>query len=152
MRTKPRDLLEVEIRHLPDVPVFHEFTLFGGQTPNPDRLIPPTFRRLHERLTDFFLDPDSLLHIGVPELSDGLLTSYDCCIEFPLPGSLDEVKIHRGGRYTVLTVEKIPSKISSAIRTFQGDYLPDHGLVLDEECPTYETYFQDTLEYCVPIR
>jgi DNA gyrase inhibitor GyrI len=72
-------------------------------------------------------------------------------IEFPLPEKLD-VKILPGGHYAILKVEKVPSKIRSAIRTFRGDYLPDHELIPDEERPVYEIYFKDTLEYCVPIR
>jgi DNA gyrase inhibitor GyrI len=44
-------------------------------------------------------------------------------IEFPLPEKLD-VKILPGGHYAILKVEKVPSKIRSAIRTFRGDYLP----------------------------
>jgi DNA gyrase inhibitor GyrI len=145
-------LIDVEIRVLPKLAVLHKFILFRHEILNPDKVIRPAFRTLRERVTMFGLDPDTLLHIGVPELVDGELISYDCCIEFPLPESPDDVKILHGGRYAVLTVEKTPSKIASAIRTFRGDYLPDHGLVSDEERPVYEIYFKVTLEYCVPIR
>jgi hypothetical protein len=48
-------------------------------------------------------------------------------------------------------VEKLPSRIGPAIRAFRGDYLPDRGLIPDEDRPVYEIYFKDTLEYCVPI-
>ena len=51
----------------------------------------------------------------------------------------------------MLTVEKKASKIGPAIRAFRGDYLPEHGLVVDEERPVYEYYFKDTLEYCLPM-
>jgi DNA gyrase inhibitor GyrI len=138
--------LHVELRTLQELQVIH--SALG----NPDKVIRPAFKMLRQCVTEYGLDPDTLLHVGIPELSDGMLISYDCCIEFSLPESLDEAKILPGGRYAVLTVEKTPSKIASAIRSFHGDYLSDHGLVLDEERPVYEIYFKDTLEYCVPIR
>ena len=144
--------LDVEVRSLPDLQVIHCLLLFRSNAGNPDKIIRPAFRRLRQRVTEFGLVPDTLLHVGVPELVDGLLVSYDCCIEFPLPESVEDVKILPGGRYAVLTVEKSPLKINTAIRAFRGDYLPDHGLVPDEERPVYEIYFKDTLEYCVPIR
>jgi DNA gyrase inhibitor GyrI len=144
--------LPVELRTLQELQVTHRLLLFLSAPGNPDRVIRLAFKMLRQCVTEYGLDPDTLLHVGVPELADGMLISYDCCIEFPLPESLDEVKILPGGRYAVLTVEKTPSKIASAIRTFRGDYLPDHGLVPDEEHPVYEFYFKDTLEYCVPIR
>ena len=142
----------MEIRSLPDLSVVHRLLLFHGEKLNPDALIRPAFRSLRERVSGFGLDPDSLLHVGVPELADGQLTSYDCCIEFPLSDGMDAVKILHGGDYAVLPVEKKPARIGPAIRTFRGDYIPDHGLVVDEERPVYEYYFKDTLEYCVPIR
>ena len=152
MRKKSRVILDVEIRTLPDLTVVHRFILFHNRTINPDPVIRPTFRALRERLTEIGLDPDTLLHVGVPELADGQLVSYDCCIEFPLPENSEDVKVLPGGRYAVLTVEKSPSKIGPAIRAFRGDYLPDHGLVLDEERSVYEIYFKETMEYCFPIR
>ena len=152
MRTKSPVFLEVEIRTLPDLSVIHRLLLFCDESLNPDVLIRPGFRSLRERVSSYGLNPDSLLHVGIPELADGQLVSYDCCIEFPLSGGVDNVKILPGGQYAVLTVEKTVSKIVPAIRAFQGDYLLDHGLIPDEDRPVYEIYFKDTLEYCVPIR
>jgi DNA gyrase inhibitor GyrI len=150
MPKTPR-FLDVELRSLPDVQVIHCLLLFRSNAANPDKVIRPAFRKLRLRVMEFGLDPDGLLHIGIPEVLGGQLVSYDCCIEFPLPEKPD-VKSLPGGRYAVLIVEKIPSKINPAIRSFRGDYLPDHGLIPDEERPVYEIYFADTLEYCVPIR
>jgi DNA gyrase inhibitor GyrI len=150
MQKSPR-YLEVEVRILPDLQVIHHLLLFRSSSGNPDKVIRPAFGSLRQRVIECGLDPDSLLHIGVPELDERELVSYDCCIEFPLLERMD-VKTLSGGRYAVLTVEKNPSKISPAIRAFRGDYLPDHGMIIDEERPVYENYFKDTLEYCVPIR
>ena len=151
MPRKPPVFLDVEIRNLPDLQVLHSLLLFRANTGNPDKVIRPAFQRLRQHVTEFGLDPDSLLHVGVPELDERQLVSYDCCIEFPLPPTPD-VKILPGGCYAVLSVEKTPAKISPAIRAFRGDYLPDHGLFIDDERPVYEIYFKDTLEYCVPLR
>jgi len=151
MPNKPPLFLDVEIRNLPDLQVVHSLLLFQANSGNPDKVIRPAFQRLRQCVTEFGLDPDCLLHVGVPELDDWQLVSYDCCIEFPLPATPD-VKILPGGRYAVLSVEKTPAKISPAIRAFRGDYLPDHELFIDDERPVYEIYFKDTLEYCIPLR
>lgn len=151
MPTKPTRFLDVEIRDLPDLRVVHSLLLFRTNTGNPDKVIRPAFRRLRQCVTEFGLDPDALLHVGVPELDDRQLFSYDCCIEFPIPADVN-VRTLPGGRYFVLSVEKTPAKITPAIRTFRGDYLPDHGFFLDDDRPVYEIYFKETLEYCVPVR
>lgn len=143
-------ILDVELRSLPDLQVIHRLLLFNSNPVNPDKVIRPAFRQLRQRVTEVGLDPDVLLHVGIPEVVDGQLVSYDCCIEFPLPEARDG-KTLPGGQYAVLVVEKIPTKIRQALRAFQGDYLPNHGLIPDEERPVYEFYFTDTLEYCVPV-
>jgi DNA gyrase inhibitor GyrI len=151
MKSRHPGFLDVELRHLPDLQAFHSLLLFQTNPINPDRVIRPAFQELRERVSACGLNPDSLLHVGVPDVVDGDLISYDCCIECPLPEA-GELRILPGGRYVVLTVEKKPARIRPAIRTLRGDYLPDHGLIPDEERPVYEIYFKDTLEYCVPVR
>jgi DNA gyrase inhibitor GyrI len=125
--------------------------VFPAEVTNPDKTIRPAFRELRAHVSGFGLDPDTLLPIGIPQVVDGQLVSYDCCIEFPLQDAAD-TRMLPGGRFAVLTVEKIPARIGPAIRSFWGDYLPEHGLLVDEERPTYEIYFTDTLDYCVPVR
>jgi DNA gyrase inhibitor GyrI len=151
MSNVPAFLL-VDLRELHDLRVVHSCCLFRSEIGNPDKIIRPAFKELRLLVSGFGLDPDSLLHVGVPEIVDGRLVSYVCCIEFPLPENAARVKILPGGRYAVLTVQKRPEKIVPAIRSFQGDYLPENGFIVDEDRPTYEYYFTDTLEYCVPIR
>ena len=96
------------------------------------------------------------MHIGVPVLEDKQLIMYDCCIEFPFP-VLEErgdisLRVLPGGEYALLRVEKTPAKIGKAIQLFYSDYIPRNALILDEERPTYEIYYEDTMEYCVPIQ
>ena len=150
MLKAPFSLL-VDVRELPNLRVIHSYCLFRSEIGNPDKVIRPAFRNLRLRLSGFGLDPDSLLHVGVPEVVDGHLVSYDCCVEFPFPDNASGVQILPGGRYAVLSAEKNPRKIIPAIRAFRGDYLLDHGFILDEERPVYEYYFTDTLEFCLPI-
>ncbi len=96
------------------------------------------------------MDPDSLPLIGIPEVVEAELVSYDCCLEMPLP-ECEPARLLPGGRYAVLTVEKTPARIGAAIRAFQGDYLLDRDWIVDEARPVYEIYFKDVLEYCLPI-
>jgi DNA gyrase inhibitor GyrI len=146
----PAPFLEVEIRTLPDLRVLHRLLLFPSNPLNPDKAIRPAFKELHRQVSACGLDPDTLLHVGVPDVVEGELVSYDCCIEFPLPKA-SPIRMLPGGCYAVLIVEKTPAKIRPAIRSFRGDYLADHGLVTDEDRPVYEIYFKDALEYCLPI-
>ena len=101
------------------------------------------------------LDPNSLLHIGIPTLDDKGLVSYDCCIEFPLPIEQDGGEIRQktlpGGNYAILRIDKDSRKIAKTIRQFHADTIPDHQILVDESRPIYEFYYEDTMEYCVPI-
>lgn len=129
--------------------------VFPTSSQNHRTRIHKTFQILREWVVGFGLDPDTLLHIGIPSLDDQGLTAYDCCIEFPLP--IDEEcdgvsqKTLPGGKYAILRVKKSPALISRAIRQFQGDYIPDNRISVDQNRPIYEIYYVDTMEYCVPI-
>jgi len=111
MAKAPLSLL-VDMRELPTLRVIHSYCLFRSEIGNPDKVIRPAFGNLHLRLSGLSLDPDTLLHVGVPEVVDGHLVSYDCCVEFPLPDDASGVQVLPGGRYVVLTVEKNPRKTS----------------------------------------
>lgn len=134
MAKAPLSLL-VNVRELPNLRVIHSYCLFRSEIGNPDKVISPAFRDLRLRLSGFGLDSDSLRHVGVPEVVDGHLVSYDYCIEFPLPDYASGIQIFAGERYAVLTMEKNPRKIVSAIRAFRGDYLLDHGFILVKDVP-----------------
>ena len=82
--------LNVEHRSLPDQQVIHRLLLFHSNTGIPDKVIRPIFRSMRQRVTEYGLDLDSLLHVGVPEVVDGQLVSYDCCIS---AGRLAPVKV-----------------------------------------------------------
>ena len=152
--TKP-DCLHVGITDLPPLRVSHKLCIFRADPGNPDRAIRKAFQALREWVVGFGLDPDILLHVGIPTLDKQDLTTYDCCVEFPLPIDEEAVDVQQkslsGGTYAVLRIEKTPRKIAKSIREFQGDYMPEHGIIVDESRPVYEIYYKDTMEYCVPI-
>ncbi len=154
-----QNLLHVGICQLEPLQVVYKTCLFGGRFETHDsridKRIRQAFQSLREWVVRFGLDPRELLHVGIPTVEDNYLLLYDCCIEFPLPlmekSAELSLRILPGGEYALLRVEKTPAKIRKAIQGFLGDYIPENHLVLDEERPTYEIYYKDMLEYCVPI-
>ncbi len=154
-----QNLLHVGTCKLEPVQVVYKTCFFGGRLENYDRRVDKRIREafqvLREWVVRFGLDPQDLLHIGIPTLQDKLLIQYDCCLEFPLPmleKSADlALRILPGGEYALLRVEKTHAKICKALQRFYADYIPENHLLLDEERPTYEIYYKDMLEYCVPI-
>jgi DNA gyrase inhibitor GyrI len=153
-----RDLLHVGICKLEPVQVVYKTCLFRSTSllGSYDRRIRETFQIVRERIACFGLDPEKLLHIGIPTLENKQLVTYDCCVEFlfPLMENNCDIALRTlpGGDYDVLRVEKTPAKIRKAIDTFLAEYIPDNGLIFDENRPTYEIYYEDTMEYCVPIQ
>ena len=93
--------------------------------------------------------------IGIPQVSNGQLTSYECCIELPEPVDLNEEAIQSkqltGGKYAVLTLEKDSATIGETIGRFFAEYVPEHELVIDNNRPNCEIYYEHIMEFCVPI-
>jgi DNA gyrase inhibitor GyrI len=93
--------------------------------------------------------------VGIPQVSNGQMASYDCCIELPEPVDVSEEAIQSkqltGGRYAVLTLEKDSATIGETIGRFFAEYVPEHELVIDNNRPNYEIYYENLLDFCVPI-
>lgn len=93
--------------------------------------------------------------IGVPQVIDGQLKSYDCCVELPEPVQVSNETIQTkqltGGKYAVLTLEKDSAAIGDTIGRFFAEYVPEHQLVLDDSRPSYEIYYEHVMDFCVPI-
>ena len=110
-----------------------------------------------EKVTDWAvghgLDLDRQRLMGIPVVEDGILVSYDCCLEVPEDAVGDGVlfKVVPGGRYCVLVMSKDSEVISKGIARFYDEYLPGHGLSVDEARPVLELYTRDLMEYCVPV-
>jgi len=113
------------------------------------------FERLQGWAKALGLDPSVLLHIGIPVVRDGQLLKYECCVQ--VPGNIHAapqdilVKDLPGGHYAVLSMQKDPAVIGESIGRLYQEYLPQNGLELDEIRPTYEIYYETTMEYCVPV-
>ena len=150
-----KNLLHVGITDLSPIRAAHKLCIFPASPNKPYKKINEMFQSLREWVVIFGLDPDKLLHIGIPSLDNKDLISYGCCIEFPLPIEDDshgvDIKSLSGGTYAILRIKKKKSKISKAIRQFHGDYIPENQIIIDEHRPIYEIYYADTMEYCVPI-
>lgn len=150
-----QDHLHVGVCELEPVQVIYKTCIFRHSKEDYDKKIRLAFQTLHEWADRFGLDPGQLLHVGIPTLDEKQLTMYECCIEFPLPmmeeDSEIQLKTLPGGSYAVLRMEKTPAKIGKAIQRFHADYIPENDLVVDEQRPTYEIYYKDMMEYCVPI-
>ena len=95
------------------------------------------------------------LIIGIPHVVEQHLIGYDCCAELapittPLPHGW-QAKQLLGGRYAVLSLEKDSATIGERIGQFFAAYVPQHQLVLDATRPSYEVYYAETMDYCIPI-
>jgi DNA gyrase inhibitor GyrI len=114
------------------------------------------FRRLQSWVRRLEYAPDALLTIGVPDVEDGRLSSYACCIGVPehVQNGSDGIEIQalRGGRYAVLTMAKDQQVIGDSIRRFYQEYVPEHNIEIDAPRPTYEIYYEHIMEYCVPVQ
>ncbi|MBU0495233.1 MAG: GyrI-like domain-containing protein [Chloroflexi bacterium] len=114
------------------------------------------FQQVKDWVADQGLDVKALLTIGVIEEVDGRPAGYACCVQVPpaVTDGLGAIGIQEltGGRYAVVTIEKDPAIIGDALRRFYQEYVPQTGLAIDGARPTYEVYYEHTLDYCVPIR
>jgi DNA gyrase inhibitor GyrI len=95
------------------------------------------------------------LIIGLPHVVERQLIGYDCCVEpahiaTPLPQGW-QTKHLPGGRYAVLSLEKDSATIGERIGQFFAEYVPQHQLILDPTRPSYEVYYAQTMDYCIPI-
>jgi hypothetical protein len=51
----------------------------------------------------------------------------------------------------VLSLEKDSATIGERIGQFFAEYVPQHQLMLDATRPSYEVYYTQTMDYCIPI-
>jgi AraC family transcriptional regulator len=114
-----------------------------------------SFQKVQQWVKNLGHDPYTSLTIGVIYQTGDQLSHYDCCVQVPegTPAGGDDITIQDlpGGRYAVLAITKDPAVIGPTIGRFYQEYLPQSGLQVDGSRPTYEIYFERTMEYCVPI-
>ncbi len=113
------------------------------------------FQRVQAWVRQFGIDPNRAYTVGALNLVNGQLSSYDCCIRVPelVQGGSEGIAIKDipGGRYAVVTIQKDPSIIGDSIRRFYQEYVPQNNLTIDGTRPTYEIYYESTVEYSVPV-
>jgi hypothetical protein len=51
----------------------------------------------------------------------------------------------------VLSLEKDSAAIGERIGQFFAEYVPQQKLILDATQPNYEVYYDQTMDYCIPI-
>ena len=112
------------------------------------------FQRVQAWVRDLGYDPYTPLTIGAFKATDGQLLSYECCVQAPeqVKSGSEGVGLKElpGGRYAV-SAKKDPPIIGDSIRRFYQEYVPHHSIQIDGTRPTYEIYYESTMEYCVPI-
>jgi len=147
--------LSVEIRELPVVRVAYAAYKPGSSEEDMGKEIRAQFERVQAWLQEIGYDPYTRLTIGAIAAAEEQLLRYDCCVEVPdevqnPPEGIRTKKLH-GGKYAVVTMAKDPQLIPATIRRFHTEYALQNNLQIDASRPTYEIYFQDVMEYCVPV-
>ena len=146
--------LSVSIKELPSVHAAYITYPLKGE-PGEFDAIHECFQRVQAWVREHGCDPFAQLNVGALRSIDGRPSSYDCCVQVPGriqsgSGGVDLQELP-GGRYAVASIRKDPAIIGDSIRRFYQEYVPQHKTEIDGTRPTYEIYFESTLEYCVPI-
>jgi DNA gyrase inhibitor GyrI len=121
-----------------------------------DHAIRRTFDRVKTWVREQGGTVDTVPAIGIASVQDGKLQSYECCIPISENLSPDEdsaldVKVLPGGKYVIVKIEKQSEIIGETIRRFIEEYVPNTNLQIDNSRPTYEVYWNTTMDFCVPI-
>jgi DNA gyrase inhibitor GyrI len=121
---------------------------------DPDPIIRSHFDRVKEWAQRYGSDPATVPAIGIAEVADGRLQTYQCCIPIPDNAPVDHTEVGvqtlPGGMYAVLRIEKRSEVIGQAIGRFFQEVVPSAPWQIDQMRPTYEVYWADTMDFCVP--
>jgi len=155
METKPTGELQVEVRYLPSLRV----VCLAYKPDKTETNHRPASRQRCEQVQEWVktqgLDPFKQVTVGDFVSVDERLLRYDCCLEVPegieTPPKNMRSKWLYGGRYAVVTLPKEPEAITESIGRFYEQYVPANRLRVDAARPTYEFYWADSMEYCVPL-
>lgn len=121
-----------------------------------DAAIRETFDRVKEWVQAHGGDIRTTPAIGIAHVAEGRLQAYECCIPIGDEAAVGEddemqVKTLPGGNYAVVKIAKQSSVIGETIGRFFQEYVPTAGLHIDGSRPTLETYWDTTMDFCVPI-
>jgi DNA gyrase inhibitor GyrI len=147
--------LSVSIRDLLPVEVAYTRCRVEQAAGNFSDQIRDGFQAVKDWVVQQGYDISGLKVIGVPQVIDGQLKSYECCVELPEPVQVNTETILTkqliGGKYAVLTLEKDSAMIGETIGRFFAEYVPQQQLTIDDHRPSYEIYYEHLMDFCVPI-
>ena len=155
MSNQAGQALSVSIRELLGVEVAYTSCRVEQAAGNFSDQIRDGFQAVKDWVMQQGYDTYGLKIIGVPQVINGQLTSYDCCVELPEPVQMSTETIQTkqlpGGQYAVLTLEKDSASIGDSIGRFFAEYVQENQLVIDSDRPSYEIYYEHLMDFCVPI-
>ena len=155
MSNQAGQALSVNIRDLLPVEVAYIRCRVEQAAGNFSEQIRDGFQIVNDWVRQQGYDLSGLRSIGVPQVINSQLTSYDCCVELPEPVQVSTETIQTrqlvGGQFAVLTLEKDSASIGDSIGRFFAEYVPEHQLAIDNNRPSYEIYYEHVMDFCVPI-
>ena len=155
MSNPAKQAVSVSIQELLGVEVAYTSCRVEQAAGNFSQQIRDGFQAVKDWLIQQGYDISGLKVIGVPQVTEGQLKSYECCVELPEPVQVSteiiQTKQLPGGQYAVLTLEKDSTSIGDSIGRFFAEYVPEHQLAIDNNRPTYEIYYEHVMDFCVPI-
>ncbi|BAJ64904.1 MULTISPECIES: GyrI-like domain-containing protein [Anaerolinea] len=146
----------VTIQNLTPVFIVYVSCQLQQATGNFSEQIRDGFQRIKDWAQQRGYNPSALKVIGIPRTNGAQLVGYECALELPEFISQDiqdiQTKLLPGGRYIILSLEKDSNTIGETIGRFFAEYMPQHQLIVDPQRPTYEIYYEQTMDFCVPLR
>lgn len=147
---------KVTIQDLMPIPIAYMSCQLQQVTGSYSEQIRDGFQRIKDWARQHGYDLSQLRVIGIPRTNDAQLVGYECALELPEVISQHredvETKQLPGGRYAILSLEKDSSTIGETIGRFFAEYVPQHQLVIDTQRPSYEVYYERTMDFCVPLQ
>ncbi len=148
--------LHVTIQDLMPISIVYISCQLQQATGSYNEQIRDGFQRIKDWARQHGYDPSKRRVIGIPLTNDSQLVSYECALEFPevISQHTEDVQTKQlpGGRYAILSLEKDSSTIGETIGRFFAEYVPQHRMIIDTQRPSYEVYYELTMDFCVPLR
>ncbi|WP_322494390.1 GyrI-like domain-containing protein [Chloroflexus sp.] len=147
--------LQVTIQELQSILTAYTSCQLQQTTGSYNEQIRDGFQRVKDWAQQYGYDLSKLKVIGIPHTNGMQLIGYECALEIPaaIPQDTEDVQIKQlpGGRYAILSLAKDPTTIGENIRRFFVEYVPQHQLIIDPKRPSYEVYYEYSMDFCVPI-
>lgn len=119
-----------------------------------DHVMREYFEKVKSWAKEYGVDIMTVPVIGIAQVDQGKLQAYECCIQVPDTLSGDgniATKTLPGGKYAIVHIEKQSEIIGQTIGRFFQEYVPSANLRIENSRPTYEIYWDKTMDFCVPI-